>query len=75
MALPLRSEDNRNSGMISINYMEPRQQFYNLSLSQYLGAMAMSHAVFAAGISWRVVEAKWPGIEKAFKNFGCGGKI
>jgi DNA-3-methyladenine glycosylase I len=29
----------------------------------------MSKAVFQGGISWRVVEAKWPGIKNAFKNF------
>ncbi|MDD5081969.1 MAG: DNA-3-methyladenine glycosylase I [Dehalococcoidales bacterium] len=44
---------------------EPLKQ--PLSLSQYLGAM--SQAGFQAGISWKVVEAKWPGIEKAFKGF------
>jgi 3-methyladenine DNA glycosylase Tag len=44
---------------------EPLRQ--PVSLSQYLEAM--SQAVFQAGISWRVVEAKWPGIKKAFKNF------
>jgi 3-methyladenine DNA glycosylase Tag len=38
-----------------------------VSLSQYLGAICQ--AGFQAGISWRVVEAKWPGIEKAFKGF------
>lgn len=38
-----------------------------VSLSQYLEAM--SQAVFQAGISWRVVEVKWPGIKKAFKDF------
>ena len=26
----------------------------------------MSKAAFQAGISWRVVESKWPGIKKAF---------
>jgi 3-methyladenine DNA glycosylase Tag len=44
---------------------EPLKQ--PVSLSQYLGVM--SQAGFQAGISWRVVEAKWPGIEKAFRGF------
>ncbi len=44
---------------------EPLKQ--PVSLSQYLEAM--SQAGFQAGISWKVVEAKWPGIEKAFKGF------
>ena len=38
-----------------------------MSLAQYLEAM--SQAGLQAGISWRVVEAKWPGIVKAFKGF------
>lgn len=29
----------------------------------------MSKAVFQTGISWRVVENKWPGIRDAFKTF------
>ena len=29
----------------------------------------MSKAVFQSGISWRVVDAKWPGIREAFRNF------
>ena len=31
----------------------------------------MSKAVFQSGISWRVVESKWPGIKEAFKNFNA----
>jgi DNA-3-methyladenine glycosylase I len=44
---------------------EPLKQ--PISPAQYLGSM--SRAGLQAGISWRVVEAKWPGIEKAFKGF------
>jgi 3-methyladenine DNA glycosylase Tag len=29
----------------------------------------LSQAVFQSGISWRVVEAKWPGTVEAFKGF------
>ncbi|MCH6555152.1 MAG: DNA-3-methyladenine glycosylase I, partial [Chloroflexi bacterium] len=29
----------------------------------------MSKAVFQAGMSWKVVEAKWPGIRDAFRGF------
>ncbi len=29
----------------------------------------MSKAMFQSGISWRVVEANWPGIRQAFKDF------
>src|SRR5208283_2497607 len=38
-----------------------------VSLSGYLEAM--SKAVFQAGISWKVVDAKWPGIREAMKEF------
>ncbi|MCT4372061.1 DNA-3-methyladenine glycosylase I [Yangia mangrovi] len=30
---------------------------------------AMARGIFQAGISWSVVEAKWPGIEEAFHGF------
>jgi 3-methyladenine DNA glycosylase Tag len=30
---------------------------------------AMSRAIFTAGISWKVVEAKWDGIKDAFARF------
>ena len=36
-------------------------------LSGYLGAMA--RVMFQTGMSWRVVETKWPGIETAFAGF------
>ena len=39
----------------------------NPDLADYLEAM--SFAGFQAGISWRVVDAKWPGIRAAFKDF------
>jgi len=29
----------------------------------------MTKAVFQSGISWKVVEAKWPGIRRAFRGF------
>jgi 3-methyladenine DNA glycosylase Tag len=32
----------------------------------------MARGVFQAGISWSVVEAKWPGIEEAFFGFDTG---
>src|SRR5262249_38289266 len=35
--------------------------------SGYLDALA--HVMFQTGISWRVVEAKWPGIRAAFRDF------
>ncbi len=36
-------------------------------LADYLEVM--SKAVFQTGISWRVVEGKWPGIREAFRGF------
>lgn len=32
----------------------------------------MARGIFQAGISWTVVEAKWPGIEAAFADFDVG---
>lgn len=37
------------------------------SLGDYLEVM--TKAVFQSGISWRVVEAKWPGIRSALRDF------
>ncbi len=37
------------------------------TLGDYLEVMTKS--VFQSGISWRVVESKWPGIREAFKGF------
>ncbi|MDX1437767.1 MAG: DNA-3-methyladenine glycosylase I, partial [Anaerolineales bacterium] len=37
------------------------------SLDDYLDVM--SKAVFQSGISWKVVESKWPGTREAFRNF------
>ena len=37
------------------------------SLGDYLEVM--SKAAFQGGMSWRVVEAKWPGTREAFHNF------
>lgn len=33
---------------------------------------AMARGIFQAGISWAVVDAKWPGIEAAFAGFDVG---
>jgi 3-methyladenine DNA glycosylase Tag len=33
---------------------------------------AMARGIFQAGISWKVVDAKWPGIEDAFHGFDTG---
>ena len=30
---------------------------------------AMTRAIFQAGFSWKVIDAKWPGFEEAFKGF------
>jgi len=39
-------------------------------LAGYLDAMA--RVMFQTGISWRVVDAKWPGIQEAFHGFDPG---
>ena len=45
----------------------PPPQFTAKTLDDYLEHM--SKPVFQAGISWRVVEAKWPTIKTAFHRF------
>jgi len=45
----------------------PPEQIKPTSLDDYLEVM--SKAVFQSGMSWRVVEAKWPGTRGAFHDF------
>jgi hypothetical protein len=47
--------------------MEGPEVIKHPSLADYLEQM--SKPVFQTGISWRVVESKWPGIKEAFKGF------
>jgi 3-methyladenine DNA glycosylase Tag len=47
--------------------LTPPDQIEPASLDDYLEVM--SKAVFQSGMSWRVVESKWPGIRDAFLNF------
>jgi 3-methyladenine DNA glycosylase Tag len=46
----------------------PPPQYTAKTLDDYLEHL--SKGVFQAGISWRVVDAKWPSITKAFHGFG-----
>ncbi len=45
----------------------PPEQIDPQSLDEYLEIMAK--VVFESGMSWSVVENKWPGIREAFHNF------
>ena len=45
----------------------PPPQYTAKTLDDYLEHL--SKGVFQAGISWRVVDAKWPSIRKAFRGF------
>ena len=45
----------------------PPEQIKPSSLNDYLEVM--SKAVFQSGMSWKVVEAKWPSTREAFYNF------
>ena len=47
--------------------MQQPPQVKPTSLADYLDAM--SRAIFSAGISWKVIEAKWEGTCKAFEGF------
>jgi 3-methyladenine DNA glycosylase Tag len=46
------------------NHKQPRPP---KELAGYLAAMA--RVMFQTGISWRVVDSKWPGIQEAFDGF------
>ena len=47
--------------------LEPPEQITPTRVGDYLEIM--SKAVFQAGMSWRVVESKWPGTREAFHDF------
>ena len=47
--------------------MQAPEQIQPKSLGDYLEVM--SKAVFQTGMSWRVVETKWPGTQEAFRGF------
>ncbi len=47
--------------------MEPPERIEPQGLADYLDVMSKS--VMQAGISWRVVNAKWPGLRDAFRGF------
>lgn len=49
----------------------PVDELALLPSSSWLEAMAK--ALFQAGFSWSVIEAKWPGFQKAFKGFDVRG--
>ena len=46
---------------------EAPEQIVPQSLDDYLEVM--TKAVFQSGLSWRVVNAKWPGFQAGFKSF------
>lgn len=45
----------------------PPEQIQPTSLNDYFEVM--TKAVFQSGLSWRVVESKWPGFQVAFHQF------
>ena len=47
--------------------MEAPQKISPQSLADYLEVMCK--AIFQSGMSWRVVEAKWPGLKEAMRDF------
>jgi 3-methyladenine DNA glycosylase Tag len=50
--------------------MNPPPRIKPKGLADYLEAM--SKPVFQAGMSWKVVDAKWPSIKEAFHDFDPG---
>ena len=47
--------------------MEPPKQITPTRLGDYLEVL--SKAVFESGMSWAIIEAKWPGFQEAFQGF------
>src|SRR5262245_2536655 len=47
--------------------MQPPEQITPTKLADYLDVL--TRAVFQSGISWRVIDAKWPGTRQALHEF------
>lgn len=47
--------------------MEAPEQINPTKLADYLEVL--TKAVFESGMSWRIIEAKWPGFQEAFNHF------
>jgi 3-methyladenine DNA glycosylase Tag len=47
--------------------MDAPQQITPTKLADYLEAL--SKPIFETGMSWKIVEAKWPGFQEAFHGF------
>jgi 3-methyladenine DNA glycosylase Tag len=47
--------------------MQPPERIQPQNLGDYLDVM--SKAVFGSGMSWKVIDSKWPGIREAFRGF------
>ncbi|MGD9934193.1 MAG: DNA-3-methyladenine glycosylase I [Dehalococcoidia bacterium] len=47
--------------------MEPPKQVKAETSADYLEVL--TKAVFESGMSWKVIEAKWPGFQEAFRGF------
>ena len=47
--------------------MEPPKQITPTCLGDYLEVL--TKAVFESGMSWAIIEAKWPGFQQAFHGF------
>jgi 3-methyladenine DNA glycosylase Tag len=47
--------------------MEPPKQINPTKSAEYLEVL--SKAVFESGMSWKIIEAKWPGFKEAFYAF------
>lgn len=47
--------------------MEPPEQITPTKLADYLEVL--TKAVFESGMSWAIIEAKWPGFREAFQGF------
>jgi len=57
----------RQRSKIAVGMAQRKQPAPPKDLSGYLDALA--RVMFQTGISWRVVDAKWPGIREAFHGF------
>ncbi len=50
--------------------MEPPKQMVPQKLADFLEVL--TKAVFESGMSWSVIESKWPGFQAAFRGFDPG---
>ena len=70
LAIAIERKGGREAVLGALPPLKSARQLAAIPDDRWLAAMA--RGIFQAGISWKVVDAKWPEIEEAFDGFAIG---